>query len=101
MYYVLDGASKRFKTISNFKKVHGKKHLTEPENRIRKYVIQENKENHHCKGLLRGGVVLKLSQRRQDLTRAFYKVWIDFWRYREESRVCKMVPRNSLKRSQV
>lgn len=55
MYYVLDGASKRFKTISNFKKVHGKKHLTEPENRIRKYVIQENKENHHCKGLVRGG----------------------------------------------
>lgn len=45
--------------------------------------------------------MLKLSQRRQDLTRAFYKVWIDFWRYREESRVCKRVPRNSVKRSQV
>lgn len=60
MYYALDGASKRFKTISNFKKVHGKKHMTEPENRIRKYVIQENKANHHCKGLLRGGGVAEI-----------------------------------------
>lgn len=53
MHYVLDGASKRFKTISNFKKAYEKNHLKEPENRIRKGVMHENNANRPCKGLLR------------------------------------------------
>lgn len=68
----LDGASERFKTISNFRSFWEKKHLKESENRTGKFVMQENKFKPPEQSTSEVGD--SDCQMRQDLRKAFYKV---------------------------
>ena len=50
--------------------------MTEPENRIRKYVIQQNDANHHCKRLLRRWAIENIAVK-AECEQGFYERFLE------------------------